>query len=109
MGRRRSGHGPAFRFSDPFGRVFEICRETCRYRAPEAERPALENLAQRCRGCGCCLRRIDRANPLAGDADAVRRFAQTCLGSWMSETIRLDDGRLGGCRFAVKNETCDLA
>ena len=103
------GHGPAFCFRSPFGHVFEIYWETRRYEAPGAERPALKNIAQRNHGRGCCPRRIDHANFLAGDAAKFRRFTETCLGSRDTEMIRLDNGRLGGCWFTVNNKTYDLA
>jgi len=34
---------------------------------------------------------------------------QTCLGSRVTEQIRLDNGRLGGCWFTINNKTYDLA
>ena len=103
------GHGPAFRFEDPFGHVFELYWETRTYAAPEAERPALKNLAQRYHGRGCCPRRIDHVNLLATDVAEFRDFMIACFGSRITEQIRLDDGRLGGCWFTVNNKTYDLA
>ena len=103
------GHGPAFRFCDPFGHVFEIYWETRRFEAAQEERPALKNLAQRYHGRGCCPRRIDHVNLLAEDVTEFRHFMETCLGSRVTEMIRLDSGRLGGCWFTVNNKTYDLA
>jgi catechol 2,3-dioxygenase len=103
------GHGPAFRFADPFGHVFEIYWQTVRYAAPEAERPALKNVAQRYHGRGACPRRLDHVNLLAEDVTEFRRFMETCLGSRVTELIRLDNGRLGGCWFTVNNKSYDLA
>lgn len=103
------GHGPAFRFEDPFGHVFELYWETRKYVASEDERPALKNLAQRYHGRGCCPRRIDHVNLLATDVSEFRDFMITCLGSRVTEQIRFDDGRLGGCWFTVNNKTYDLA
>lgn len=103
------GHGPAFRFEDPFGHVFELYWETCTYAAPEDERPALKNLAQRYHGRGCCPRRIDHVNLLATDVSEFRDFMIACFGSRVTEQIRLDDGRLGGCWFTVNNKPYDLA
>jgi len=104
-----AGHGRAFRFQDPFGHVFEIYWETTRYHPPEAEAPALKNIAQRYHGRGCCPRRIDHVNLLAEDVSAFRDFMQTCLGARVTEMIQLDNGRLGGCWFTVNNKTYDLA
>jgi catechol 2,3-dioxygenase len=103
------GHGPAFRFEDPFGHVFEIYWETRRYQPPADERPALKNVAQRFHGRGCHPRRLDHVNLLAEDVAAFRLFMETCLGSRVTELIRLDNGRLGGCWFTVNNKTYDLA
>ena len=103
------GHGPAFRFEDPFGHVFEIYWETRKFEAPEGERPALKNIAQRYHGQGCCPRRLDHVNLLAEDVTAFRDFMIATLGSRVTEQILLDNGRLGGCWFTVNNKTYDLA
>jgi len=103
------GHGRAFRFEDPFGHVFEIYWDTVRYTSRPEERPALKNMAQRFHGRGCCPRRLDHLNLLSEDVTEFRRFMETCLGSRVTEMIRLDNGRLGGCWFTVNNKTYDLA
>ena len=103
------GHGPAFRFEDPFGHIFEIYWETNRYIAPEHEAPKLKNLAQRFHGRGCHPRRLDHLNLLADDVTEFRRFMETCLGSRVTELIQLDNGRLGGCWFTINNKGYDLA
>jgi catechol 2,3-dioxygenase len=103
------GHGEAFRFEDPFGHVFEIYWDTVRYEAPEAERPALKNIAQRYHARGAAPRRIDHLNLLASDVSEFRRFMETCLGSRVTEMIQLDNGRIGGCWFTINNKTYDLA
>lgn len=103
------GHGTAYRFGDPFGHVFELYWDTVRYQAPEGERPALKNIAQRYHGRGCCPRRIDHVNLLAEDVTVFRDFMITCLGSRVTEQIQLDNGRLGGCWFTINNKTYDLA
>ncbi len=103
------GHGPAFRFEDPFGHAFELYWETRKYVAFGNERPALKNLAQRYHGRGCCPRRIDHVNLLATDVSEFRDFMITCFGSRVTEQIRFDDGRLGGCWLTVNNKTYDLA
>ena len=103
------GHGRAFRFEDPFGHVFEIYWETNRYTPPEGDRPALKNLASRYTAQGAAPRRLDHLNLLASDVTAFRDFMQTCLGSRVTEQIRLDNGRLGGCWFTINNKTYDLA
>ena len=103
------GHGRAFRFEDPFGHVFEIYWDTVRYSPPAGEQPALKNLAQRFHGRGCCPRRLDHLNLLSEDVTEFRTFMETCLGSRVTEMIRLDNGRIGGCWFTVNNKTYDLA
>ncbi|MGI9420417.1 MAG: VOC family protein [Geminicoccaceae bacterium] len=103
------GHGPAYRFEDPFGHVFELYWETVKYQAPVEEKPALKNIAQRYHGRGCCPRRLDHVNLLADDVTTFRDFMFACLGSRLTEQIQLDNGRLGGCWFTVNNKTYDLA
>src|SRR5690606_2002708 len=41
------GHGRAYQFRDPDGHIFELYYDTNVYVAPESERPALKNIAQR--------------------------------------------------------------
>lgn len=103
------GHGPAFRFEDPFGHIFEIYWETRRPELSDDDRPALKNNASRFHAQGACPRRIDHLNLLSGDVTEFRRFMETCLGSRVTEYIQLDNGRLGGCWFTVNNKTYDLA
>lgn len=103
------GHGRAYRFQDPFGHVFEIYWDTECYKASVEERSALKNLAQRYHGRGCCPRRIDHLNLLANDVSIFRNFMVTCLGSRVTEQIKLNSGRLAGCWFTVNNKTYDLA
>ena len=104
-----AGHGRAFRFTDPFDHTFEIYWNTNRYVAPDAEKPALKNIAQRYHGRGVCPRRIDHLNLLATDVSQFRTFMETCLGSRVTEMIQLDNGRIGGAWFTVNNKTYDLA
>lgn len=103
------GHGPAYRFKDPDGHVFELYYQTRRYEAPPEERPALKNVAQRFHGRGAAVRRIDHLNLLARDVRAIRDFMTQALGSRVTEQILLDNGRLGGCWFTVNNKTYDIA
>lgn len=103
------GHGRSYRFHDPDGHVFEIYWDTVRYQAPEAERPALKNLAQRYHGRGVCPRRIDHLNLLATNVEAIRDFLTQALGSRVTEQIMLDTGQLAGCWFTVNNKTYDIA
>lgn len=102
-------HGPAFRFEDPFGHVFEIYWETVRYAPGDGDRPALKNMASRYAAQGAAPRRMDHLNLLASDVAEFRRFMETCLGSRVTEMIQLDNGRTGGCWFTVNNKTYDLA
>ena len=103
------GHGRAYRFKDPDGHIFELYYDTVDYVAPEAERPALKNIAQRYHGRGVAPRRIDHLNLLATDVIAIRDFMTKALGSRVTEQILLDNGRLGGCWFTVNNKTYDIA
>jgi catechol 2,3-dioxygenase len=103
------GHGRAFRFEDPFGHLFELYWDTVRYHPPAGERPALKNMAQRFHARGACPRRLDHLNLLAEDVTEFRAFMETCLGSRVTEMIRLDNGRLGGAWFTINNKAYDLA
>ncbi len=103
------GHGPAYRFRDPDGHVFELYWETKRYEAPPAERPALKNQAQRFHGRGAGVRRLDHFNLLAVDVGAIRDFLPKALGSRITEQIVLDSGAVAGCWFTVNNKSYDVA
>lgn len=103
------GHGRAYRFEDPFGHVFELYWDTVKYTPPPEDAPALKNMSSRFHAQGACPRRIDHLNLLSEDVTQFRDFMQTCLGSRVTEQIRLDNGRLGGCWFTVNNKTYDLA
>ena len=103
------GHGRAYRFHDPDGHIFEIYYDTHVYEAPEGERPALKNLAQRYHGRGVAVRRLDHVNLLATDVAAIKAFMVGALGSRVTEQILLDSGRLGGCWFTVNNKGYDVA
>jgi catechol 2,3-dioxygenase len=103
------GHGRAYRFRSPDGHVFELYFDTRKYEAPEGERPALKNVAQRFHGRGAAVRRLDHFNLLASDVSTMRDFMTGALGSRVTEQIRLDNGRLGGCWFTVNNKSYDMA
>ncbi len=103
------GHGRAYRFEDPFGHVFELYWDTVKYDPPEDDKPALKNMSSRFHAQGVSPRRIDHLNLLAADVTQFRDFMQTCLGSRVTEQIRLNNGRLGGCWFTINNKTYDLA
>ena len=103
------GHGPAYRFTGPDGHVFELYYDTREYEPPADQRPALKNIAQKYHGRGVCPRRLDHLNLLAQDVGAVRDFMTRALGSRVTEQIRLDNGRLGGCWFTVNNKSYDIA
>lgn len=103
------GHGRAYRFEDPFGHVFELYWDTVKYDPPEDDKPALKNMSSRFHAQGVSPRRIDHLNLLASDVTQFRDFMMTCLGSRVTEQIRLNNGRLGGCWFTINNKTYDLA
>jgi catechol 2,3-dioxygenase len=102
-------HGPAYRFHDPDGHVFELYFETRRYQPPANEQPALKNQAQRTPNRAIAPRRLDHINLLAVDVDAINRFLPEALGSRATEVIQLDDGTLGGCWFTCNNKSYDVA
>lgn len=100
-----SSHGPAFRFESPFGHLFELYWDT--NRAPSDDPSALKNTASRFTGVP--PRRIDHVNLLSLDVSEFRIFMETCLGARVTEMIKLNNGRLGGCWFTVNNKSYDLA
>jgi catechol 2,3-dioxygenase len=87
------GHGPAYQFSDPDGRRFEVYYETEHYRPPEHLRPAMLNQYQRRIGRGVGVRRLEHLNFVSPDVRACRRFCEEVLGYRCLEVIELDDGR----------------
>ena len=103
------GHGRSYRFNSPDGHVFELYWETNKYRPPQGETPALKNIAQRYHGRGAAPRRIDHFNLLATDVSKMRDFMVEAMGSRVTEMIRLDSGRIGGCWFTVNNKGYDMA
>jgi len=103
------GHGPSYRFRSPDGHVFELYWETNKYAAPEGEKPALKNLAQRFHGRGAAPRRVDHFNLLATDVSEMRDFMVKAMGSRVTELVQLDNGRIGGCWFTVNNKSYDMA
>src|SRR5579862_9276520 len=70
------GHGPAYRFSDPDGRRFEIYYESERYAPPESLAPAMLNQQQRRTGRGVGVRRLEHVNFISPDVRACRRFLE---------------------------------
>lgn len=103
------GHGRSYQFNSPDGHVFELYWDTHKYQPPAAEKPALKNIAQRFHGRGAAPRRIDHFNLLATDVSKIRDFMVEALGSRVTEMIRLDNGRIGGCWFTVNNKGYDMA
>jgi catechol 2,3-dioxygenase len=95
------GHGPAYRFTDPDGHLFELYFETERYDPPEHLRPALKNVPQRYVGRGAAVKRLDHVNLLAADVAANREFAQEQLGFRLYEQVVLDDGSEAGAWMSL--------
>jgi catechol 2,3-dioxygenase len=95
------GHGPAYRFTDPDGHVFELYYETERYHPPEHLRPALKNVPQRYVGRGAAVKRLDHVNLLAADVAPNREFATDQLGFRLYEQIVLDDGSEAGAWMSL--------
>jgi catechol 2,3-dioxygenase len=103
------GHGPAYRFRDPDGHVFEIYWETEWYEAPPDRRPSLKNQAERYPARGVNVRRIDHFNCLAVDVRACREFFQRTLGFRCTERIELDSGVEAGMWLTCTNKSYDFA
>lgn len=103
------GHGASYRFNSPDGHVFELYWDTHVYEAPQGEKPALKNIAQRYHGRGAAPRRLDHFNLLATDVSKMRDFMVKAMGSRVTEMIQLDNGRIGGCWFTVNNKGYDMA
>ena len=95
------GHGPAYRFTDPDGHVFELYYDAERYAPPEHLRPSWRNQPQRYVGRGAAVKRLDHVNVLAGDVRASREFAQNLLGYRLYERIELDDGTEAGAWLSL--------
>ncbi len=103
------GHGPAFRFRDPDGHVFELYWDTEWYEAPADRRPSLKNQAERYPARGVNVRRIDHFNCLAVDVRACREFFQRNLGLRCTERIELDSGEEAGMWLTATNKSYDFA
>ena len=95
------GHGPAYRFTDPDGHVFELYYEAERYVPPEHLKPSWRNQPQRYVGRGAAVKRLDHVNVLAADVRANRVFAQDVLGYRLYERIERDDGTEGGAWMSL--------
>ena len=95
------GHGPAYRFTDPDGHVFELFYEAERYVAPPHLAPSWRNQPQRYVGRGAAVKRLDHVNLLAADVRPTRTFCQDVLGYRLYERIELDDGTETGAWMSV--------
>jgi catechol 2,3-dioxygenase len=103
------GHGPAWRFRDPDGHVFELYWETEWYDAPADGRASLKNQAERYPARGVNVRRIDHFNCLAVDVRACREFFERTLGLRCTERIELDSGEEAGMWLTCTNKSYDFA
>ena len=95
------GHGPAYRFTDTDGHVFEILFEAERYEAPPDLAPSLKNQPQRYTGRGVGVKRLDHVNLLAADVRGAREFATDVLGYRLYERVELDDGSEAGAWMSL--------
>jgi catechol 2,3-dioxygenase len=95
------GHGPAYRFTDPDGHVFELLYEAERYEAPPHLAPSWRNQPQRYVGRGAAVKRLDHVNLLAADVRPTREFCQDVLGYRLYERIELDDGTETGAWMSL--------
>ena len=86
------GHGPAYRFTDPDGRPFELYYETERYRAPLGDEPPMLNQFQRRSDRGAGVRRLEHVNVTSPDVRACREFHERFLGYRAVEVIELEEG-----------------
>ncbi len=95
------GHGPAYRFNDPDGHIFEVFYEAERYVAPDHLKPSWRNQPQRYVGRGAGVKRLDHVNLLAADVRSSRVFAEDVLGYRLYEAIRLEDGTETGAWLSL--------
>ena len=95
------GHGPAYRFQDPDGHVFELFYDAERYTPPAHLRPSWRNQPQRYTARGVCVKRLDHVNLLAADVRPSRVFAQELLGYRLYERIEEDDGTETGAWMSL--------
>ena len=95
------GHGPAYRFTDPDGHVFELFYEADRYEPPPELVPSLKNQPQRITGRGVSVKRLDHLNLLAANVRAARTFATDVLGYRLYERVELDDGSETGAWMSL--------
>jgi len=95
------GHGPAYRFTDPDGHVFELFYEAERYEAPPHLAPSWRNQPQRYVGRGAAVKRLDHVNLLAADVRPTREFCQDVLGYRLYERIEIDDGTETGAWMSL--------
>lgn len=102
------GHGPAYRFRDPDGHVFELYYETQRWAAPPELAAAMKNQPQRYTGRGIGVRRLEHVNFLAADVAECRRFAQERLGYRLRESVTMEDGREFGAWLSVSVQGHEL-
>jgi catechol 2,3-dioxygenase len=102
------GHGPAFRFADPDGHLFEVYYETERYEPPEELRAPLKNQIQRHLGRGIGVRRLEHVNFLAQDVRACRRFMEEHLGYRVRESILHGDDDEFGAWLSVSIQGHEL-
>lgn len=103
------GHGPAYRFRDPDGHLFEIYYETEWYQPPEHLKPYLKNQAQKFPARGVNVRRLDHFNCLATDIRSNRQFFEKTLGFRLTEKIVLDTGEEAGMWLTATNKSYDFA
>jgi catechol 2,3-dioxygenase len=103
------GHGPAWRFHDPDGHVFELYWATEWYDAPADRKPSLKNQAERYPARGVNVRRLDHFNCLAVDVRKCREFFQRNLGLRCTERIELDTGEEAGMWLTATNKSYDFA
>lgn len=102
------GHGPAYRFSDPDGHVFELYHESERYRPTETMRARLAHQPQRFIGRGVGVHRLEHVTLFASDVGCCRQFMQEHLGFRLREAFRLNDGREAGAWMSVTAQAHEL-
>ena len=96
------GHGPAYRFTDPDGHVFELFYEAERYEAPPHLAPSWRNQPQRYVGPrrgGKAVSTTSTCSPRTCDPRASS--ARTSLGYRLYERIELDDGTETGAWMSL--------
>lgn len=102
------GHGPAYRFTDPDGHIFEVLYEVEHHVSGAEDAPYLKNQPQRYPHAGVRARQLDHLNLLGAQVTPSKMFCMQLLGFRLSEHIVLDNGVEAGAWMRVTSKSYDL-